>query len=693
MSAHASSERRDRRRKQVRTVRIVTAISLAVIIAVATTIVATPWWTRAAKTTYVAYFANTNGLFVGRRGSHRGQSRWARWTRSNPNLPAARSAFSVDSPYPVPADARAAILSPSLVTARAIQLVPVYSGGPKLPAGSSIPLERTAVPVEWDDFRRQLEKLTESLQPTTPGGVNTLGEFINSTAANLRGQGDTARDTIIKLSQAISALGDHSTDIYSTVRNLQLFVSALYSSSDLLASFNRNLASATTVLANTPNEVADAVKGLDRALSDLRGFLAENREGLGVTFDRLSSITTALNDSRHDIKQALHVAPNVFQNFLNIYQPAQGALSGVLALNNFADTISFICGAIEAASRRGDENSVEAVRAVSGADREEPRVQLPAPRDQPVRRRPGPARRDHLQRGLAAARYVPPPPARSTRPQRRTRQGRSPPRGAAAGRGAPPPQATATDPSQGLAGLMVPGAGANERRPAGGHREAFDGRGRLRCLAGRHSGMQWQGLNSLNLPGTSGGGPGSYVIQAQLPDVVTIKQNSPVRVADVKVGNVTKIEVQDWHALVTMRIDGKVHLPANSTAKVGQTSLLGSMHIELAPPTDQPPEGELKDGSVIPLSRASTYPTTEQTLAAVSILLNGGGLGPASGDRPGFREGIGRTRGRCPQPAHRAGQVHRPGERSDRTTSLPRWRASTRWRASSPRRIRWSTAR
>ena len=112
-----------------------------------------------------------------------------------------------------------------------------------------------------------------------------------------------------------------------------------------------------------------------------------------------------------------------------------------------------------------------------------------------------------------------------------------------------------------------------------------------------------------------------------MPDVVVIQQNTRVRVADVNVGNVTKIEVQDWHALVTMRIDGDVHLPANSTAKVGQTSLLGSMHIELAPPTDEPPEGELKDGSVIPLSAASTYPTTEQTLASVSILLNGGGLG------------------------------------------------------------------
>ena len=141
------------------------------------------------------------------------------------------------------------------------------------------------------------------------------------------------------------------------------------------------------------------------------------------------------------------------------------------------------------------------------------------------------------------------------------------------------------------------------------------------------NGCQWRGLNSLSLPGTEGSGDGAYTIQAQLPDVVVIQQNTRVRVADVNVGNVTKIEVQDWHALVTMRINSDVHLPANSTAKVGTTSLLGSMHIELAPPTHEVPQGELKNGSLIPLSASSTYPTTEQTLASVSILLNGGGLG------------------------------------------------------------------
>jgi phospholipid/cholesterol/gamma-HCH transport system substrate-binding protein len=141
------------------------------------------------------------------------------------------------------------------------------------------------------------------------------------------------------------------------------------------------------------------------------------------------------------------------------------------------------------------------------------------------------------------------------------------------------------------------------------------------------SGCGWRGLNSLPLPGTQGDGPGSVVVQAQMPDVNNIQPNSRVRVADVTVGHVTKIERQGWHALVTMRLNGDVDLPANATAKIGTTSLLGSYHIELAPPKKEPPQGKLRDGSLIPLSHGGAYPSTEQTLAALSTVLNGGGLG------------------------------------------------------------------
>ncbi|MGU3497770.1 MCE family protein [Mycobacterium sp. C31M] len=141
------------------------------------------------------------------------------------------------------------------------------------------------------------------------------------------------------------------------------------------------------------------------------------------------------------------------------------------------------------------------------------------------------------------------------------------------------------------------------------------------------SGCEWRGLNSLPLPGTEGKTDGSFVVQAQMPDVTNLQPNSRVRVGDVTVGTVTKVERQGWHALLTMRLNGEVNLPANATATIGQTSLLGSLHIELAAPVDGAPRGRLHDGSLIELANSAAYPTTEQTLAAISMVLNGGGVG------------------------------------------------------------------
>ncbi len=149
----------------------------------------------------------------------------------------------------------------------------------------------------------------------------------------------------------------------------------------------------------------------------------------------------------------------------------------------------------------------------------------------------------------------------------------------------------------------------------------------LAALAVAVSGCAWRGLNSMPLPGIAGRGPGSYTIQAQLPDVRTIEPNSRVQVGDVTVGTVTKIERQDWHALLTLSLDGDVDLPANATATVGQSGLLGSLHVELAPPVGIAPQGRLHDGSLIPLSSAGTFPSSEQLLSAITLLLNGGGIG------------------------------------------------------------------
>ncbi|WP_405133700.1 MCE family protein [Nocardia sp. NBC_01388] len=140
------------------------------------------------------------------------------------------------------------------------------------------------------------------------------------------------------------------------------------------------------------------------------------------------------------------------------------------------------------------------------------------------------------------------------------------------------------------------------------------------------TGCEWDGLNSLPMPGTQGTGDGSWQVKIQMPNVTTLTRNSPVRVNDVTVGSVTDIEVEGWHALVTIGLNKGVKVPANALAKIGQTSLLGSNHLELDPPTDVAPQGELKAGDVIPLERAGAYPTTEQVLSSLSVVLNGGGI-------------------------------------------------------------------
>lgn len=140
------------------------------------------------------------------------------------------------------------------------------------------------------------------------------------------------------------------------------------------------------------------------------------------------------------------------------------------------------------------------------------------------------------------------------------------------------------------------------------------------------SGCGWQGLNSLPLPGAQGNGDGAYEVTIQMPDVTTITRNSPVRVNDVNVGSVTSIEARDYTAIVTVSLNEDIRLPANAYAKIGQTSLLGSQHLELFPPPDGKPVGTLSGGDVIPLERAGVYPTTEQTLSALSVVLTDGGL-------------------------------------------------------------------
>jgi phospholipid/cholesterol/gamma-HCH transport system substrate-binding protein len=146
------------------------------------------------------------------------------------------------------------------------------------------------------------------------------------------------------------------------------------------------------------------------------------------------------------------------------------------------------------------------------------------------------------------------------------------------------------------------------------------------CIVLTTAGCGFSGLNSLPLPGTVGRGSGSAVYHVELPSVGTLEPNSPVLIADVVVGSVVSMRVTDWHADVEISVKADTPVPANVQATIGQTSLLGSMHVSLDPPAHEAVKGRLQPGSTIPLNRSAIYPSTEQTLASGSSLINGGGL-------------------------------------------------------------------
>ncbi|EUA39498.1 mce related family protein [Mycobacterium avium subsp. avium 2285 (R)] len=397
------------------------------------------------------FFANSNGIYPGDEVRILGVA-VGKIDRIEPQGTRVKIDFWYDGKYRVPADAKAVILSPSLVSVRAIQLTPAFNGGAALADGAVIPEQRTAVPIEWDDFRDQLQKLTEALQPNQPGGVSTLGSFVNTAADNLRGQGADIRDTLIKLSQAVSVLGDHSDDLFSTVKNVSILVSALQSSTDLMRQLNDNLAGVTGLISNGDNEVANAVTSISDVVGDVQNFVADNRDTLGTTSDTLASVTTALHQSLDDLKQTLHIAPNAFQNFVNIYQPSQGALTGVLAANNFANPISFLCGAIQAASRLGAEQSAKLCAQYLAPIVKNRQYNFPPLGENLfVGQAARPNELTYSEDWLRPD-YVPPPASAAAAPE---------PESATPAGTLPAEALTPTDPAAGLPGMMVPtGAGS-----------------------------------------------------------------------------------------------------------------------------------------------------------------------------------------------------------------------------------------
>ncbi|MBH0781527.1 MCE family protein [Nocardia bovistercoris] len=313
---------------------------------------------RLGKTNVTIFFPSTNGLYTGDDVRVLGV-KVGRIDSVEPGREQVRVEVTLDRGVDIPEDARAVIISPSLVSARFIQLAPAYTGGPKLADGATIPIGHTAVPVEWDDIKAELSKLATALGPVGDDQQGSFGRVVDTAAANLDGNGQRFRDTLRDLSATLTTLSDGRTDLFATVRNLQKFVEVLSSSNEQIVQFGSRLASVSEVLGDTATDLGAGLDNLDIALADLKRFLDGGGDELTEGVGRLAAVTKQLNDKRPELERVLHSGPTALVNFYQIYKPAQGTLAGAVALNNTADPLSFLCGSIRALEYDNSDRSAD----------------------------------------------------------------------------------------------------------------------------------------------------------------------------------------------------------------------------------------------------------------------------------------------------------------------------------------------
>lgn len=295
-----------------------------------------------------AYFEQFKGIYVGDDVTVRGVP-VGRVTAVEPQRDTVKVELEVDEDVHLPADVRAAVVAQSVVSVRSIVLGPVGGDGPPLEDGAVIPQSRTAIPVEWDDVKNQLVELATVLGPKGANAKGATSELVSAGAKFLEGQGGSLNSTIRDMSEAMSTLSDNRGDLFATVRNLQVFITALKGSDTQVRLFNRRLATVAASLNADRRSLTGALTGLDRAFKDVNTFVKSNREVALATLRELRSTTSLLAQNRQNVADLLQVAPTGMSNFYNIVDPrgTNGPLiTGALAANNLQAPAQIICGAL-----------------------------------------------------------------------------------------------------------------------------------------------------------------------------------------------------------------------------------------------------------------------------------------------------------------------------------------------------------
>ncbi|TCO65317.1 MCE family protein [Actinocrispum wychmicini] len=294
-----------------------------------------------------AYFGGAVGLYAGNEVRVLGVA-VGTVDKVEPQGNQVRVELSVDNDVPVPEDAAAVVVAPSLVSDRYVQLAPVYTAGPQIRSGATIPRERTATPLEVDDLYASLNRVTTTLGPNGANQNGALSDLLNVLAKNLQGNGQATHDTIKQLGDAARTLNDSQSALFNTVDNLRKFTGTLASSDKQVRQFSEQLADVSKFLAAERTNLAQSVQQLSTALESVQRFINDNRGRIKSNVDKLASITQVLVDERGALAEVLDVAPLALSNLVDTYNASSGTLDARADLNDLTNPpIVMVCRLIK----------------------------------------------------------------------------------------------------------------------------------------------------------------------------------------------------------------------------------------------------------------------------------------------------------------------------------------------------------
>jgi phospholipid/cholesterol/gamma-HCH transport system substrate-binding protein len=274
-----------------------------------------------------------------------------------------------DAGVQLPSDAKAVIVSPSIVGDRFVQLTPAYTGGEVLADGATLTEQRTAVPLELDQIYSSLDDLTVALGPNGANSKGALTDLLDSTARNFGGQGKKFHQTIEDFGKLSGTLADNKDQLFGSVRQLEGFVRTLARNDSTVRSFNQSLAQVSHMLKGERGDLAASLHNLGIAMEQVSGFVRDNREVLGQNITGLDRLTQILVKQRVALSETLRNAPLALNNLALAYNPQAGTLDtranlGEIGHQITSDPSTFLCGLLDQANRGGQAcNAVKQILA------------------------------------------------------------------------------------------------------------------------------------------------------------------------------------------------------------------------------------------------------------------------------------------------------------------------------------------